>query len=80
MDFDRTKYIKEQTEAINVRLLKSDPLYRALSQASEDLEIPKTRYIKIALLEKLRKEGYIKSTDIVIIKGPGSRNKFTKNL
>lgn len=73
---DSTKYFYEKTQSFNIRFMKDDVLLTALLRASEEMNIKPTRYIKIALRDKLRFEGYLNSGDIVTIKGPGRKSQY----
>ena len=50
---------KANTIRINVRLTKNSGLVEALKTASEKAEISESMYIRNALIEKLRRDGYL---------------------
>ena len=52
-------------------MTKSDPLCVALERAADYEQIKPVQYIKLALVDKLTKDGFL--TDYVTLRGPGRR-------
>lgn len=64
---------KDNSKTYGVCIAKSDPLGVALERAANYEQIKPVQYIKLALVDKLTKDGFL--TDYVILRGPGRRPK-----
>ena len=62
---------KNNEKVYGVSLTKSDPLCVALERAADYEQIKPVQYIKLALVDKLTKDGFL--TDYVTLRGPGRR-------
>lgn len=72
MGFDRKEYDKS-TIQILIKFQDSDPVIHALSDMREKTGDSYTVYLKKALVEKLRNDGYLSPDKTIVIKGPGRR-------
>lgn len=64
---------KEHTRQYSICLIREEPLNKALEKAADYENVTCVRYIKMALIEKLQKEGFL--TEPVELHGPGGRPK-----
>ena len=78
MGFDQKTYIKEKTAQIALHFQKNDRIYIALKKAASENGVKETHYIKIAILNQLKEDGYIhKQADIHIRQQGESVTKYS---
>lgn len=82
MGFDRKTYIKEynqtKTGRYTLRFQNDDKIYIALKKAAAENGVKETHYIKIAILNQLKEDGYIhKQADIHIRQQGESVTKYS---
>ena len=71
---NNTEWLRTTTRMYSIRIVRTDALYRALERAVNYEQMTGAQYIKTALVEKLRRDGYL--TDYVELKNsPGRRPK-----